>query len=103
MPRRPGCLPRRFPDPPRLRPPLLLPRRVIPVRRHAPVLVVAPVDPAGSAELHAVLASLRARDDRDRNAPTDPRELDRLAAEPARAAPHQDDIVGLDGVAGPAG
>src|SRR5438128_2125683 len=51
-------VPQRLAEPPRLRHPLLLPRGVIPVRRHAPVLVVAPADPAGRAKLHAVLASL---------------------------------------------
>src|SRR6266704_5873663 len=84
-------VPQRLAEPPRLRHPLLLPHRVIPVRRHAPVLVVTPVDPAGRAKLHAVLASIRARDDRDRNASPNAHELDRLTAEPARAAPDQDD------------
>src|SRR5439155_1343552 len=82
-------VPQRLAKPPRFRHPLLLPRRVIPVRRHAPVLVIAPVDPADRAKLHAVLASIHARDDRDRNASTNAHELDRLAAEPARATPDQ--------------
>src|SRR5439155_594768 len=71
-------VPQRLAEPPRLRHPLLLPRRVTPVRRHAPVLVIAPVDPAGRAELPAVLVSNPPRDHRDRNASADPHELDRL-------------------------
>ena len=60
------------------------------------------IDVARRAEADAVLASVPARDDGDGNPAGVLHELDRLAAEPARAAPHEDDIVLLDSVAGPA-
>ncbi|HUX47266.1 MAG TPA: hypothetical protein VMV58_04565, partial [Desulfosporosinus sp.] len=42
-------------------------------------------------EADAVLALVRARDDRDRNTAGVLHELDRLAAEPTRATPDEDD------------
>ena len=60
------------------------------------------VDVAGGAERDAVLALLGARDDRDRDPAGVLHELDRLRAEAAGAAPDENDVALLHGVALPA-
>ena len=66
------------------------------------MVVVFAVDVADGAELFAILASILARDHRNGSTAVGGGELDRLASEAAGAAPHQDDVTGLELIARPA-
>src|SRR5438552_8050235 len=81
--------------------PLAVPLRVLPVRRHAPVGGLLAVDAALGAEARAELDLVVARDDRDRDAAHRARDLDRLAAEAAGAAPDEDHVARPDRVRRP--
>src|SRR6266581_6352570 len=83
--------------------PLAVALRVLPVRRHPPVRELLAVDAALGAEPRAELDLVLARDDRDRDAAHGARDLDRLAAETAGAAPDEHHVAGPDSVRRPGG
>src|SRR5213592_3471934 len=83
--------------------PLAVPLRLLPVRRHAPVGELLAVDAALGAETCAERDLVVARDDRDRDAAHRARDLDRLAAEAAGAAPDEDHVAGPHRVRRPGG
>src|SRR2546425_10864247 len=76
--------------------PLGVYRIVLPVWQHSPVIEILAIDAAARAERLAVVDLVVRGDDGDRHRARGLGDLDRLAAEPTRAAPYQHDVVSLD-------
>ena len=100
--RDPDHLPDRRAEGARALEPLAVRLVVLPVRHHAPVVELLAVDGALGAELDAEVVLLLAEMTATGIAAARRRDLDRLAAEPAGAAPDQHDVVLLDLVRRPA-
>src|SRR5215831_7802500 len=75
--------------------PLAVRLRVPGVRHHTPMVEQAPIDHADGAVLHAERPLALVRDDCDGAPAFRTCDLERHAAEPARASPDEDDVLGL--------
>jgi len=96
-----AALPKRLPERATAPRPVPLGFRVLPVWGDSPVIEATAVDVARRAEAFAIAPAFVARYHRDRPCAHCRGELDRLRTQAARAAPHQNDIIGAEGVSLP--